>query len=156
ISRPPLPLRAAHQAMVSCEALSELLAKAMDKKPENRPQTMDQFREGLADAVRRDMIRLSSLKNRKSELEGSSTTQQQRIVPPAAAAAAGAGSGAASQASKQSASGGKSTQPHAMPTAEPTPAALAPIKVADIVRSDTLVDSVAALPQDQLLTSGTE
>lgn len=147
ISRSPLPLRAAHQSLVSCEALSELLAKAMDKKPENRPQTMEQFRDSLADAVRRDMIRLSSLKNRKSELDG--TSQHQRIVlsgDTATSAAVSSSAQAANQTSAQSSS----------PPADATPAALAPIKVADIVRSDTLVDAVAALPQDQLLTSGTE
>jgi serine/threonine-protein kinase len=144
ISRQPLPLRAAHQGLVSCEALSELLAKSLDKKPENRPQTMEQFREGLADAVRRDMIRLSSLKNRKSELDGSSTTSQQRIVPPAGAATSAGGT-----------SQGVTTASQTVP-ADATPSALAPIKVADIVRSDTLVDAVAALPQDQLLTTGAE
>lgn len=148
ISRQPLPLRAAHQSLVSCEALSELLSKAMDKKPDNRPQTMEQFRDSLADAVRRDMIRLSSLKNRKSELDGSSTTQQQRIVPPGTAAGAAAGSATTPAAAQSSAPAGSA--------ADAAPAALAPIKVADIVRSDTLVDAVAALPQDQLLTSGAE
>lgn len=127
ISRPPLPLRAAHHSLVACEALSELLAKALDKKPENRPQSMEQFSQSLADAVRRDSIRLSSLKNRRGELDGSSTTSQQPAVTPEALA------------------------PSAV-----VPSALAPIKVAEITRSDTLVDSIAALPQDEMLTAGVE
>jgi serine/threonine protein kinase len=122
VSRPPLPLRAAHQSLVACEALSELIVKALDKKPENRPQTMEQFSEALADAVRRDTIRLSSLKNRRGELDGTSTTTQQPAV-----------------------------------TGEfLVPPALAPIRVAEITRSDTLVDAVAALPPEEMLTIGTE
>ena len=122
VSRPPLPLRAAHPTLVACEALNDLIAKALDKKPENRPQSMEEFSEALADAVRRDMIRLSSLKNRRSELDGSSTTSQQPAVS----------------------------------TELLVPSALAPIKVAEITRSDTLVDSVAALPQEEMLTGAAE
>ena len=69
----PMPLKNAHASLATCEALTAILLKAMEKKPENRQQTIQDFGDELKDAIRRDLIRQNSLKNRKQQLDGSTS-----------------------------------------------------------------------------------
>lgn len=74
ISGKPLPLVQASPALSACEALSDLIAKALDKNPDKRHQTIDEFGAELKEAVRRDQIHLGYLKNRKDALGVSSSS----------------------------------------------------------------------------------
>jgi serine/threonine protein kinase len=73
ISGKPLPLTQATPALAACETLSGLILKALEKNPDKRPQTIEEFGVELKEAVRRDHIHLGYLKNRKDALGGSSS-----------------------------------------------------------------------------------
>jgi serine/threonine protein kinase len=68
VSATPLPLHEAHPSLAPCEALSAMISKAMNKRPEKRQQTVEEFGHDLSDAIRHDTITLRSLKNRKELL----------------------------------------------------------------------------------------
>jgi serine/threonine protein kinase len=63
-----ISLTAANPAFAACEALAAVLDQAMEKQPAKRQQTIEQFGSELADAIKRDAIRLNYLKNRKDLL----------------------------------------------------------------------------------------
>jgi serine/threonine protein kinase len=73
IAGKPMPLTAANQSLAACQALSDMLVKAMEKSPDRRHQSIEEFSAELKEAVRRDSIRLSFLKNRKDTLSGVSS-----------------------------------------------------------------------------------
>jgi len=64
---PPTPLKAANPDLACCEALNSMLMKALHKEPDKRQQTMDEFGAELREAIKRDLIKLKSLRQR-SEL----------------------------------------------------------------------------------------
>ncbi len=63
---PPAPLKVSNPDLACCEALNSMLAKALHKEPDQRQQSMKQFGAELHDAIKRDSIKLSSLRNRVS------------------------------------------------------------------------------------------
>lgn len=73
VSAQPIPLTAAGPNLVSCEALSHVLQRAMEKSPSRRFQTIEEFGEEFAEAIKRDTIRLNYLKNRKDSLMSSAS-----------------------------------------------------------------------------------
>jgi len=73
ISGKPVPLTATIPQLAACQGLSDMLMKAMEKRPEKRQQTIEEFGNDLRDAAKRDQIHQSFLKNRKETLDGSST-----------------------------------------------------------------------------------
>lgn len=71
VSGKPLPLTSASPSLSACEALAQILLRAMEKNPDKRQQTIEEFGRDLKEAVRRDQIHLSYLKNRKDSLSSS-------------------------------------------------------------------------------------
>jgi serine/threonine protein kinase len=70
----PVPFKQADPALAACEALTAVLSRAMEKQPDRRQQSMEEFGSEIAEAVKRDAIRLNYLKHRKDVL-----TSQQNI-----------------------------------------------------------------------------
>jgi eukaryotic-like serine/threonine-protein kinase len=77
----PIPLTQSCPSLTACEALSHMLLKAMEKSPDKRHQSIDEFGAELKEAVRRDQIRLSYLKNRKDELGANSSSRIPVLSP---------------------------------------------------------------------------
>ncbi len=57
----PTPLKAANPDLGACEALSNLLARALQKEPDKRHQNMNEFGAELREAVKRDAVKLRSI-----------------------------------------------------------------------------------------------
>jgi len=57
----PTPLKAANPDLGACEALSNLLSRALQKEPEKRHQDMNEFGLELKEAVKRDAVKLRSI-----------------------------------------------------------------------------------------------
>lgn len=65
---PPSPLRVANPELACCESLNSLLVKALQKEPDNRQQTMEEFGAQLSEAIKLDSLKLKALKQ-KLEVE---------------------------------------------------------------------------------------
>ncbi len=65
---PPTPLRVANTELACCESLNSLLVKALQKEPDNRQQTMEEFGAQLSEAIKLDSLKLKALKQ-KLEVE---------------------------------------------------------------------------------------
>ncbi|MBI4532932.1 MAG: hypothetical protein HY711_03210 [Candidatus Melainabacteria bacterium] len=59
----PMPLKSASAHLSSCDALTALLNKALQKDPVARPSTMEQFGQQLQAAILSDSARLKSLRH---------------------------------------------------------------------------------------------
>jgi serine/threonine-protein kinase len=77
----PLPLTSAHQSLGPCQSLSAVLLRALEKNPEKRQQSMQEFGMELAGAFRKDSIRQGYLKNRVDTL--STPSPVEAFVAPA-------------------------------------------------------------------------
>lgn len=70
---PPTPLKAANPDLALCDSLNNMLMKALQKEPERRQQSMQEFGRDMAEAIRRDHVKVRSAQARISmskELEG--------------------------------------------------------------------------------------
>lgn len=74
-----IPLRSVHPSLSACEAVSHVLARALEKQPADRFQTIEEFGTELKEAVKRDAIRLNYLTNRKESLL--SSTNNLPVLP---------------------------------------------------------------------------
>ncbi len=63
---PPTPLKAANQDLALCDSLNNMLMKALQKEPERRQQSMQEFGRELSEAIRRDKVKVRSAKQRIS------------------------------------------------------------------------------------------
>lgn len=73
---PPTPLKAANPDLVLCDSLNNVLMKALQKEPERRQQSMQELGRELAEAVRRDQIKVRSAQHRMS-ISGELAVQNQ-------------------------------------------------------------------------------
>ncbi len=73
---PPTPLKAANPDLALCDSLNNMLMKSLQKEPERRQQSMQEFGRELSEAIRRDKIKVQSAKSRTSmtaRVEGQSS-----------------------------------------------------------------------------------
>jgi len=61
---PPTPLKAANPDLALCDALQNILLKALQKEPERRQQSVEEFYRDLVEAIKRDSVKLKAAQYR--------------------------------------------------------------------------------------------
>lgn len=69
LTQQPIPLKNVHAGLSVCESLSQFLLKALEKQPEKRHATIDEFGQDLVEAIKKDQVSLRSLKHRREILD---------------------------------------------------------------------------------------
>lgn len=82
VSAPVVPLKAAHPSLAPCEALTQMLGKALEKNPDKRQQTIEEFGTELSDAIKSDSIKLTSLKHRPELMSPKPTMPMEKQQAP--------------------------------------------------------------------------
>lgn len=81
---PPTPLKAANQDLALCDTLNNLLMKALQKEPERRQQSMQEFSRELSEAIKRDRVKVRAAKARISLTNEPAAQTPQRAHEPKA------------------------------------------------------------------------